>query len=501
MKTQTALLTIENLSKGFPGVQALQNIDFTLYPEEIHCLVGENGAGKSTFIKILSGAISPDKGKISVFGNNYDRLTPSKSLDLGIQTVYQESVLVEYLSIAENIFLGSILLNSLGFYDKRKTIQEANDIIASFDVHIDAAKIVEELSTAEKQLVSIVKALSKNAKILILDEPTASLSSTEKNKLLNLLQKVKKNGIGVIYISHLLEEVFSIADRVTVLRDGLKINTHDSVELNEDELIREMVGRPASLFYSREEVSEYSGKDLHLRIEDYSRGEYVRNVSFEVRSGEIFGIGGMVGSGRTELARLLFGVDEKDSGRLVLNDKDITPTTPMDAIRDGLCLITEDRKKSGLVLVRSVKENIALGNLNVGANFFMNLKEEEKNVRTLVNRLRVATPTLDQEVTFLSGGNQQKVVLAKWMLTSAEIFIFDEPTRGVDIGAKEEIYRLITGLMSKKKIIILISSDMPELIAMSDRIGIMRRGELVKVLDKEQITDETILSYSIGVRE
>jgi ribose transport system ATP-binding protein len=344
-----------------------------------------------------------------------------------------------------------------------------------------------------------VKALSKDAKILILDEPTASLSATETKMLLDLLREVARSGIGIIYISHHLEEVFEIGERITVLKDGRKIGTHRGMEVNHDVLIREMVGRATDLFYTKEAILPSAEKRRVLEVINYFRKGVVEGVSFQVVSGEIFGISGMVGSGRTELVRLLFGVDRKDDGKLIFDGKDITPDSPLEAIKQGICLITEDRQKTGLILLRSVKENISISDLNITKGVLVDLQKEEKNVARLVNKLRIITPSLNQEVRHLSGGNQQKVVLAKWLLTNTDIFIFDEPTRGIDIGAKEEIYKLMTNLAKENKIIIMVSSDMPELTAMSDRIGVMRNGKMVQILSKDEITEEKVLSYSIGV--
>ena len=493
------ILDIRGLSKSFPGVKALQQVDFDLLEEEIHCLVGENGAGKSTFIKILSGALSPDSGVLTIFGEQYVSLNPHQAIELGIQTVYQESILVGSLSVAENIYLGHERLSRLGRFDYSATLRDAEELMKSLDIDIDPRSIVEDLSTAERQIVGIVKALSKDARILILDEPTASLSSRETELLLNLLREVTKKRVGIIYISHHLEEVFEIGDRVTVLKDGRKINTHAG-EIDQAQLIREMVGRSADLFYSREEVDTGNIAKHRLQVIGYSSGDIVNQVSFEARSGEIFGIGGMVGSGRTELVRLLFGLDRRDSGRLIYDGREVTPNSPSEAIRQGICLITEDRQATGLILVRSVRENVTSAKLNLKSGFFLDLGREQKEVRSLVKQLRIMTPSLEQEVMNLSGGNQQKVVLAKWLLANTDIFIFDEPTRGIDIGSKEEIYKLMTDLIRENKIVVMVSSDMPELTAMSDRIGVMRAGRLIRILNKDEISEETILSYSIGVQ-
>ena len=498
MAEHVTLLDIRGLTKTFPGVVALENIDFDLSAGEIHCLVGENGAGKSTFIKVLAGAIAPDRGTVRLFDVEYQRLKPRQAIDLGVQTVYQESILVGTLTVGENIYLGHENLTAAGFFDVATTMRRARELMGSLGIGFNPRTVVSELSTAERQIVSIVKALSKDARILVLDEPTASLSSTEKEMLLGLLRTIAARGVGIIYISHHLEEVFEVGDRITVLKDGRRVSTHQGRTVDRELLIREMVGRDASLFYSRTPARPPAGTPKVLRVENYTRRAVVHGVTFEVVGGEIFGIGGMVGAGRTELVRLLFGLDSRDAGRLFYDGRDITPSSPLHAIRHGICLITEDRQKTGLILVRSVKENVSIARLSLRGGPFMDLREEEGVVGDIVKRLRVMTPSIRQEVMNLSGGNQQKVVLAKWMLTDADIFLFDEPTRGIDIGSKEEIYRLMTSLASQGRIVIMISSDMPELTSMSDRVGIMRGGRMVRILAGAEISEETILSYSIG---
>jgi ribose transport system ATP-binding protein len=494
---KNTILSIQNLSKSFPGVKALSELSFDLREGEIHCLVGENGAGKSTLIKILSGAYSPESGELKIFGTVYRSLTPELSISLGIQTVYQESILVETLSVAENLFLGNEITNRYRAFDHRKTQEEAELLLASVGIDIDPSETVENLSTAERQIVGIAKALSRDAKILILDEPTASLSSTESNRLKKLLRDIREKGVGIIYISHHLEEVFEIADRITVIKDGKWVNTHDGKQIMQPDLICEMVGRAADLFYCREPVSA-KGPKRTLEIRNYSRPPKVLPISCEIQSGEIFGIGGMVGAGRTEFVRLLFGLDGRASGNLILDGKDISPDSPLEAIRNGICLITEDRQKTGLVLVRPIKENISIARHNIESVPFINLSEEEKTAASMVKRLKIATPGIYQETKTLSGGNQQKVVLSKWLLTEADVFIFDEPTRGIDIGAKEEIYKLMTDLARNNKFIIMVSSDMPELTSMSDRIAVMRGGRFVTILSREEASEENVLSHSIG---
>ncbi len=493
------ILDIKNLTKTFPGVKALSNVYFDLYAGEIHCLVGENGAGKSTFIKILSGAQKPDYGDINIFGQNYKYLTPLKAITLGIQTVYQESILVNELSVAENILLGSEPVNKIKFYDINKSYNIVSQLISNFNIELNPKSKVESLSIAEKQIVGILKALSRNVKILILDEPTSSLTANEIDILINLLKEIIKKQIGVIYISHRLEEVFKIGNRVTVFKDGEKIATHKIEDTNINDLIKEMIGRTASLFYKKDDIERSFVEKNILEIKNFSGAGFIRNVSFTAESGKVFGIGGMVGSGRTELAKLIIGVEKLYSGEMFLNGKKIIPKSPINSIKNGICLIPEDRQKSGLVTIRSIRENVMLSMYSITKGLFLNLKNEANKVESTVQTLKIATDSIDKLVMFLSGGNQQKVVLAKWLITNCIVFIFDEPTRGIDVGAKEEIYKIISELLKQNKIVIMISSDMPELISLSDKVGIMKDGQLVTVLERNEISEEKILSHAIGV--
>lgn len=494
---KNTILSIKNLSKSFPGVKALSKFSFDLREGEIHSLVGENGAGKSTLIKILSGAYSPDNGELKIFDTVYHSLTPELSIRLGIQTVYQESILVESLSVMENLFLGHEITNRYCVLDHKKSKEEAENLLVSMGIDIDPSEIVENLSIAERQIVGIAKALSRDAKILILDEPTASLSAMESNRLKKLLLDIKEKGVGIIYISHHLSEVFEIADRITVIKDGKWVNTHEGKQIRQSELICEMVGRDAALFYKREPIL-FKGPKRTLEIRNYSRPPKVFPISCEIQSGEIFGIGGMVGAGRTELVRLLFGLDKRSSGNLILDGKDISPNNPLEAIKNGICLMTEDRQSNGLVLVRPIKENITIARHNIESSPLINLNEEDKAATTMVERLNISTTSIYQETKTLSGGNQQKVVLSKWLLTEADIFIFDEPTKGIDIGAKEEIYKLMTALARNNKFIIMVSSDLPELTSLSDKIAVMKGGKLVSILSREEASEEKVLSLSIG---
>jgi len=490
------ILSLNHITKDFSGTRALDDVSFDLYAGEVHCLVGENGAGKSTLIKILSGAEKPDNGEIIIDDKSYAELTTRQAIDLKIATIYQDVDLVDTLSVADNIFLGAELFNRYGLVDTARQEQIASEIMERLRIRIDPQILVEDLSPAQKQTLQLIKALHRDAKILIMDEPTSSLGREETLALLELVHALAARGIGIIYISHYLQEVSEIGTRISVLKDGRKIRTYDRSDFTIPQLIRDMVGREADLFYKKEPVP--LGEPL-LRVEEYARGEKVKNVSFSVRRGEIFGIGGMVGSGRTELANLLFGVDKRDRGEVYLAGRKITPRSPREAVGAGICMITEDRQKTGLFGVRPVSENISIIE-NESKGLFLNLRREAERVWKEVKQLNIQLSTIEQDADSLSGGNQQKVILSRWLMKGAEIFIFDEPTKGVDIGSKEEIYRLMTELCRQNKGIIMISSDMPELLSMSDRIGIMRNGEMVNIVPAEDASEEKLIQEYLGIQ-
>ncbi|MCP4399707.1 MAG: sugar ABC transporter ATP-binding protein [bacterium] len=498
----TMLLKVSDLSKSYPGVQALDAVNFDLNAGEVHALVGENGAGKSTLIEILAGSIKPDDGKIAIGDTAYAFLDPVKSIEKGIQTVHQENRLVEEMSIAENMYLYHLQTNDTGFFSFKKCLQASAELLQSLGIDLPPQRKLGTLSPVEKKLVSIAKAFSRKANILILDEPTASLDEHGKNILFRIIREYTQKGLSVIYISHNLGEVFDIGARVTVLKDGKKIDTHRIQAITEDVLITEMIGRPVSAFYQTQGAGhEGDESDDDLKIENYSRAGVVESISLNVRKGEIFGLGGMVGSGRTEFARLLFGLDRKDSGKLIYRGKDITPRTPYEAIQHGIGYLTEDRKANGLILKRPIFENISLVELGKNIQLFINRFIEKEQTDDISRKLNIVTPSVKQLVRNLSGGNQQKVVLAKWIFAKADILIFDEPTVGIDVGAKAEIYHLMHELAGAGKSIIMISSDMPELISVSHRVGVMRSRRLVAILEQGEIGEENILKHSIGFEE
>ena len=497
MATKNILEALQ-ISKSYPGVQALAEVDFDLREGEVQALVGQNGAGKSTFVEIIAGSLRPDGGRIILEGESYSHLDPSKSIELGIQTVHQENQLVNELSVAENIFLYNLPRSRVGIVNSAACQANADRLLQDLGIEIESDVKLSRLTFIEKKLVSIAKARSRQAKILILDEPTASLDEHGKNLLFDIIRKNAKKGLSVIYISHNLGEIFEVCDRVTVFKDGKKVHTHDVRHVGMSDIVREMIGRAADALYTRGE-STVRGQEEGLEILDYTRKGVVDHVSFTAGKGEIFGLGGLVGAGRTELARMMFGLDPKDSGRLLFAGGDITPKNPYDAIRKGIGYLTEDRKDNGLTLGRPIFENVSLVRLAKSLKNIMNLDKERSDTSEVSRQLDIKTPSITQRVINLSGGNQQKVVLGKWLYAGSEVLIFDEPTVGVDVGAKAEIYRMMEDLAREGKIIIMISSDNLELIAVSDRVGVMRDRRLVTILEGDRMTEENILRYSMCV--
>ena len=499
MTVTANILETVKLSKAYPGVQALDAIDFDLKYGEVQALVGQNGAGKSTFIEIIAGSLRPDSGQIIIEGRSYPSLEPSKSIELGIQTVHQENQLVNELTVAENIYLYNLPQTGIGLVNYASCVAATERLLGELGVEIPPGRKLKKLTFIEKKLVSIAKAFSRKAKLLILDEPTASLDEHGRNILFDIIRSNTKKGLCVIYISHNLGEIFEICDRVTVFKDGRKIGTHGVKEIDMSTVVREMIGRSTASLYSKETGEAPGVEKETLEVVDYSREGVVDHVSFTVRKGEIFGIGGLVGAGRTELARMIFGLDRKDSGRLVYNGGEITAQDPCDAIQKGIGYLTEDRKENGLMLGRPIFENISIARLAKSRRVMLSLGRERSETGGISKQLNIKTPTISQRVINLSGGNQQKVVLAKWLYAGSEVLIFDEPTVGIDVGAKGEIYRMMENLALQGKIIIMISSDNPELVAVCDRVAVMRGGRLVAVLEGAEITEEKILRYSMGV--
>ncbi|MDD3337560.1 MAG: sugar ABC transporter ATP-binding protein [Lachnospiraceae bacterium] len=489
------ILDLKNITKIYPGVKALDSVSFDLHQGEIHALIGENGAGKSTLIKTLSGAVIPDAGKICFEGVDYMSMTPQLSKSLGIEIIYQEFNLMPSLSVAENIFMGE-RIGSKTIFNRVIIEKKTKEIFATMGINdIDPHKPVKELSVAYMQLVEIARSLSKNVKVLVMDEPTAPLTEDEVEILFDIIGKLKKKGVSIIFISHRLKEIFRIADRVTVMRDGKKIETNKIEQITREKLIKSMVGRELNNTYPQKECS--IGEEI-LRLENVS-GNGDKNISFALHKGEILGLAGLVGAGRTELARLLFGADPMEGGRVFLENEIYNIKSPKQAIEKGVGLIPEDRKTQGLILNFSIIWNTTMPILKqISKIGIIDKKREAVLVKKLVKELIIKTPSEKQIVSNLSGGNQQKVVLAKWLAANCKVLIFDEPTRGIDVGAKYEIYKLMNKLCEEGVGIIMISSDMEELIAMSDRMIVLCEGEQSGQLAKNDFSQEIILAYASG---
>ncbi len=492
------MASIINATKVYGSHKALNNVSFELAEGEVHCLVGENGAGKSTLTKILSGAIAPESGKIFIAGTEHRGLTPRRAIELGVSTIYQEAELIDSLTVADNIFLGDERRARFPLVvDTRAQNEKARELIKSLHLNLREGAVVESLSSAQKQMLQIVKALYRDARIIIMDEPTSSLGLEETNSLMDLIRSLKRKGIGIIYISHYLEEIFEIGDRITILKDGESMGTFPVGQTDMETVIRMMVGRDASLFYTKEEVKP---GPVQVELLHLGRHGVVEDVSFDVRAGEIFGIGGLVGSGRSELVNLIFGADRKDTGEIRIGGRPVRARSPHQAVAAGICLISEDRKKLAMFSPRSVTENIAIVHNERYEPPLLSLAKERRRVNEMVQKLSIAVTDQDEQtIAELSGGNQQKAVIGRWLLSEATLYIFDEPTKGVDVGARAEIFRLMVELAKAGKSIIMVSSDMPELISMSDRIGVMRGGRLTHVLEKRGITEEKLIKLFIGV--
>jgi ribose transport system ATP-binding protein len=488
------VLSLQNITKRYPGVLALNNVSVDFLEGEVHALLGENGAGKSTLIKAVAGAIEIDSGTIAINGHTFQKVTPHVSRSLGVEVIYQEFNLVPTLSVAENIYLCEKSPNS-ALYNADEFVKKASAVLAQFGVHIDPRAMVQDLSIADQQIVEIAKAVSKNVKILIMDEPSAPLSVSEVEMMFNIIRQLKARGVTVIYISHRLEEVFRISDRVTVLRDGCYITTLNTAETSRQELIKLMVGRELKESYP---ARKNPPGEIALEVKHLT-GNGNRDISFTARAGEILGIAGLVGAGRTELAQLIFGAVPAEKGEILISGNTAQIHSPLDAIRHKIGFLTEDRKGQGLFLEMSVKWNIIFPILkNISKYGVVDTKKEDQIAGHYKDRINIKTPSLTQKVINLSGGNQQKVVLAKALAAESDILIFDEPTRGIDVGAKQEIYHLMTELADLGKTILMISSDMEELLGMSDRIIVMCEGRLAGEVQKENFDQHYILDLASG---
>lgn len=491
------LLEMRRISKRFPGVLALDSVDFDLKPGEVHCLVGENGAGKSTLMKILAGALPMDAGEVRLDGEAVHIQSPHHAQQLGVSMIYQEFNLSPYLSVAENIFLGrEPRLGRTPFIAWGKMYRDARAVLLRIRVDLDVRKPAAQCSVAQQQMVEIAKALSFNAKIIVMDEPSATLTEHELAALFDLIRELRRQGLGIVYISHRLDEIFGIGDRVTVMRDGRRVATSDVKQLSRDEIIRLMVGRELKDEFPKE---TFARGEERLRVEGLTRAGAFHDVSFRLYRGEIVGLTGLVGAGRTEVARAIFGADRLDAGRVYIDGAPVAVRSPRDAIRLGIGLLTEDRKNQGLILGMTVRENTTLSNLKALARGpFVDFRKERAAAERFVRDLRIKTPTIEQVTQNLSGGNQQKVVLAKWLFTKSRVLIFDEPTRGVDVGAKVEIYRLMNELVHDGVAVLMISSELPEVLGMCDRILVMHEGRLTGELARADATPEAVMRLATG---
>lgn len=492
------VLSVQNISKRYGGIQALDNVSIEFETGETHALVGENGAGKSTLIKMISGAEEPDSGAL-VFGEqSYEKMTPHLARSAGVATIYQEFNLFPSLTVAENIFMGDeILSEEKGWvYNQKIYIEKAQAVLDSMKINIDPQELIENMTTAQMQLVEIAKAIAKDAKILIMDEPTAPLSTKETEDLFELIGRLKEKGVTIIYISHRMDELYRISDRLTVMRDGKKIITAKVGEITRQELIFHMANRKVEEI---EFESNWSKGDEVLKVENLC-GNGLKDISFSLRRGEILGIGGLLGSGRTELARLIFGAERAESGRIIVKGQEVVIKNPKQAMNYGIAYVPEDRKKHGAIQTLPINWNITLPILErLSTRGFIRKKEEEDLVMKQKQDLLIKAATMKQNVNSLSGGNQQKVVLAKWLVSNPDILILDEPTRGIDVGAKQEIYNLIGRLAQKGLAIILISSDMDELLNISDRLIVLNEKRLVGAMEKKDFSQNKVLAMASGI--
>jgi len=489
------ILEMENITKKFPGVKALDNIQLKVKKGTVHALMGENGAGKSTLMKILFGMYTPDSGTIKFKGKELRLSSPKDALDNGISMIHQELSPVPYMTVAENIFLGrEPVFGKTGWVNTKKLIEDTKKLLESLKINIDPTTKMKDLSIANMQMVEIAKAVSYQSDLMIMDEPTSAITEKEVEHLFEIIDSLKQKGVSIIYISHKMDEIFRICDEITVLRDGQYIGTKPARELTQDSLIRMMVGREIKQVFHKEKAEI---KEVVLSVRNLSRKGKFNNVSFEVRKGEILGIAGLMGSGRTELIESIFGIDPPTSGEIYLHGKRVTINSPADAIRHRIALLTEDRKLTGAFLPLSVKENMTISSLDNFIKFgFVRSKIVKDTCADQIKQLNIKTPDLNQLIMNLSGGNQQKVLLARWLLNDPDILILDEPTRGVDVGAKSEIHKLMSKLAQQGKAIIMISSEMPEILGMSDRVLVMHEGCKKGELSREEASQEKILELA-----
>lgn len=485
------ILQLEHISKSFPGVKALDDVHFDMLPGEVHALLGENGAGKSTLIKIVSGVYRPDSGTIRINGEPVQLSNPREAQSHGIATIYQELLLYPELTVAENIFMGHAPRARFGAIDWAAMNQRASEILASLNIHdLDVTRKVGTLTVGNRQRVEIAKALSQNAKILIMDEPTAALTEADVVRLFNIVRLLRERSVGIVYISHRLEEVFMLADRVTVLRDGQYVDTKPVIETDHDDLISMMVGRTIDNLFPK--LHAEIGAPV-LEVRDLVRHPLTRGVSFTLRAGEIIGLAGLVGSGRSEVAQVIFGITPAESGQILIDGKPVQIKSPGQAMQMGIAYVPEDRGTQGLIRQMRIRENISLSVLERLSTYgFISRRKEQSLARGSIEQFNIRAYSTEQIVNKLSGGNQQKVVVGKWLASGPRVLIMDEPTRGIDVGAKAEIHRLMSELAQRGLAILMISSELPEIMGMSDRILVMRGGTIAAEYSRDEATQEHI---------
>ena len=499
LPTREVILEVENVSKSFPGVQALDSVSFTLRQGEVHAIVGENGAGKSTLMKILSGVYQADQGTIRCKGKVVNFRNVNQAYDAGIRIIYQELNLVPHLSVAANIFIGREPLTRLGTLDKKKMNADAIAILNRLNIRLDPTIRLNKLPVSKQQMVEIAKALSTESEVLIMDEPTSALTESEIDELFEVIHTLRDRGVAIIYISHRLEELKRIVDRISIFRDGHSVSTDNYSAIGMDEIVNRMVGRKLENKFPPKQNTPTTEKLLEVR--NIARSDILRDISFDLYRGEILGIAGLMGAGRSELGRAIFGADSIDSGEVIMNGNRLSLRSPADGIKAGIAYLSENRKEEGLAVRMKLTENITMANVQkISQNFGVLSSSREMEVaQRYVGELLIKTPSLFQIVNNLSGGNQQKVVVAKWLFCNSKILIFDEPTRGIDVGTKYAIYELIGALARDGRGVIVISSELPEILGLTDRLLVLHEGKLAATLTTADTTQEEILSYAAGI--
>lgn len=489
------ILEIEGIRKEFPGVVALDNVQFRLRPGSVHALMGENGAGKSTLMKIIAGIYTPDRGTIRLRGEEVSLTSPLDALDQGIAMIHQELALMDWMTVAENVWIRREPKNALGLIDHQRMAEMTRKLFEQLRLKIDPTAEISTLSVAQRQMVEIAKAVSHESQVLIMDEPTSAITETEVEHLFEIIRDLKSRGVAVVYITHKMNELFEIADEFSVFRDGKYVGTHASADVTRDDIIRMMVGREITDMFPKEEAEI---GEVIMSVENLSLPGTFRGITFDLRRGEILGLAGLVGSGRSNVAEALFGVTPATEGRIRIAGRDVTMASPADAMREGMALLTEDRKASGCFLPLSILENMQIAALQDGHVKFGCVDEREMTslCHEMKDKLRIKTPNLEERIENLSGGNQQKALIARWLLTNPRILILDEPTRGIDVGAKAEIHRLISRLAQQGVAVIMISSELPEVLGMSDRIMVMHDGHMTGILDRAEADQVKIMQLA-----